>query len=101
MKRSFIEMPLFSKRWKELGLSDDELFELQDYLLKYPDAGVLMKGTGGIRKLRLALENKGKSGSIRVCYTDVSGFEIIYLITAFSKKEKENLICNDLCQETV
>ena len=42
MKRSFIEMPLFSKRWKELGLSDDELFELQDYLLKYPDAGVLI-----------------------------------------------------------
>ena len=50
-----------------------------------------MEGTGGIRKVRFPLENRGKSGSVRVCYTDFTEYEVIYLITAFEKKEQENL----------
>lgn len=50
-----------------------------------------MEGTGGIRKVRFPLENKGKSGSVRVCYTDFEEYEVTYLITAFTKKEQENL----------
>ncbi len=50
-----------------------------------------MEGTGGIRKVRFPLEKCGKSGSIRVCYTDFAEYEVIYLITAFKKNEKENL----------
>ncbi len=50
-----------------------------------------MEGTGGIRKVRYPLENKGKSGSVRVCYTDFAEYEVIYLITAFEKKEQDNL----------
>ena len=50
-----------------------------------------MEGTGGIRKVRFPLENRGKSGSVRVCYTDFAEYEVIYLITAFEKKEQENL----------
>jgi hypothetical protein len=41
--------------------------------------------------VRFPLKNKGKSGSIRVCYTDFYEYEVIYLITAFEKKEQENL----------
>ena len=52
MIRTFIEVPIFTKRWKE---------------------------------------NRGKSGSVRVCYTDFAEYEVIYLITAFEKKEQENL----------
>ena len=91
MKRTFIEVPLFSKRWKEIGLGDNELRELQLMLLKDPESGPVMEGTGGIRKVRFQLENRGKSGSIRVCYTDFAEYEVTYLITAFEKKEKENL----------
>ena len=89
--RSFIEVPLFSKRWAEIGLGDDELLALQIMLLKDPTSGPVMEGTGGIRKVRFPLENKGKSGSVRVCYTDFEEYEVTYLITAFTKGEQENL----------
>lgn len=82
---------MFTKRWKEIGLDDDKLQLLQIMLLKDPESGPIMEGTGGIRKVRFPLENKGKSGSVRVCYTDFSEYEVIYLITAFEKKDQENL----------
>ena len=88
---SFIEVPLFSKRWAEIGLGDDELLALQIMLLKDPTSGPVMEGTGGIRKVRFPLENKGKSGSVRVCYTDFEEYEVTYLITAFTKDEQKNL----------
>ena len=91
MQRAFIKLPLFTRRWKELGLRDDELLRLQLLLLKDPAAGPLMEGTGGIRKIRFPLENRGKRGSIRVCYVDLEEEERIYLITAFAKAKQENL----------
>lgn len=91
MIRTFVEVPLFTKRWKEIGLSDGELRNLQLMLLKDPEAGPVIEGTGGIRKVRFPMENRGKSGSVRVCYTDFAEYEITYLITAFTKKEQENL----------
>ena len=76
MTRTFIEVPLFSKRWKEIGLGEDELRALQIMLLKDPVSGPIMEGTGGIRKVRFPLQNRGKSGSVRVCYTDISDYSI-------------------------
>ncbi len=91
MTRTFIEVPLFTKRWKEIGLGDDELHALQIMLLKDPESGPVMEGTGGIRKVRFPFEHRGKSGSVRVCYTDFAEFEVTYLITAFAKKDQEDL----------
>lgn len=95
MIRTFIEVPLFSKRWKEIGLGEEELRALQIMLLKDPESGPVMEGTGGIRKVRFPLKNRGKSGSIRVCYTDFAEYEVTYLITAFEKKDQENLSGNE------
>lgn len=89
--RTFVEIPLFSKRWTEIGLDEDDLLALQIMLLKDPESGPVMEGTGGIRKVRFPLKNKGKSGSVRVCYADFEEFEVTYLITAFTKAERENL----------
>ena len=89
--RTFIEVPLFSKRWAEIGLGEDELLALQIMLLKDPQSGPVMEGTGGIRKVRFPLEHKGKSGSVRVCYADFEEYEVTYLITAFTKDEQDNL----------
>lgn len=91
MTRTFIEVPIFTRRWKEIGLGDEELQTLQIMLLKDPESGPVMEGTGGIRKVRFPFENRGKSGSVRVCYTDFAEYEVTYLITAFEKKEQENL----------
>ena len=54
---------------------------------KYP----VMQGTGGLRKARIAMENKGKSGGARVCFVDFVFAETVYLITVYPKKEKDNL----------
>ncbi len=78
-------------QWKEIGLDDDELQALQIMLLKDPESGPVMEGTGGIRKVRFPMKDRGKSGSVRVCYTDFAEYEVIYLITAFEKKDQENL----------
>ncbi len=91
MTRTFIEVPLFTKRWMEIGLTDNDLLHLQIMLLKNPESGPVIEGTGGIRKVRFPLENHGKSGSVRVCYTDFAEYEVPYLITAFTKREQENL----------
>lgn len=91
VKREFIETPSFTKRWFALGFNDDDLAELQQFLIKNPNAGDMMVGTGGLRKLRFAFEDKGKSGSARVCYVDFATFEKNYLLQVFSKDEKPNL----------
>lgn len=91
IKREFIELPIFLKRWKELGLDDDDLLRLQNELLENPKIGKVIKNTNGIRKMRFAFKNKGKSGSTRIIYVDFEIHEKIFLITAFDKKDKENL----------
>lgn len=54
---------------------------------KYP----VIQGTGGLRKARFAFEHRGKSGGVRVCYVDFVVKETIYLITVYSKNQKDNL----------
>lgn len=91
MTRIFVELPIFRSRWKDMGLQDDDLKRLQEELLADPKIGAVMRGTGGVRKMRFAFEQRGKSGSIRVIYVDFEVYEKIYLITAYPKSEKDNL----------
>lgn len=91
MTREFIITKEFDRVWKEMGLTDKELRELQVFLCENPEAGDVMEGTAGVRKLRWALDGRGKSGGARVVYLDIVFSEHIYLITAFPKNEKENL----------
>ena len=91
MNRTFIEVPMFTKKWKELGLSDESLRELQNILLKDPKSGDVIQGTGGLRKIRIPLDNTGKRGGGRVLYVDVELKEIIYFINVYTKNEKDDL----------
>lgn len=91
MTRTFVELPFFQKKWKALGLDDKDLKRLQEELIADPKVGDVMKGTGGIRKMRFAFEKRGKSGSVRIIYVDFEVYEKIFLITAYPKNEKENL----------
>lgn len=72
-------------------MSYKELKALQEELTINPDKGDLIQGTGGLRKIRVAFEGRGKSGSARVCYVDFAVYEKIYLITVYTKNEKANL----------
>ena len=91
MTRIFVELPSFRSDWKALGLTDADLRRLQEELLANPHVGVVMQGTGGVRKMRFAFENRGKSGSVRVIYVDFAVWEKLYLLTAYPKCEKDNL----------
>ena len=97
MTREFVMLPEFDRKWKDMGLTDRELKALQEELTINPQKGDVMQGTGGLRKIRVAFEGKGKtkinSVSVRdgVCYVDFAVYERIYLITAYSKDEKDNL----------
>ena len=87
MIRAFIEVPMFTKKWKELGLTDETLRELQNILLNDPKTGDVIQGTGGL----IPMPNKGKSGGSRVIYVDIELKEIIYFINVYTKNEKDDL----------
>lgn len=72
-------------------LSARERDELIAYLAEHPAAGVVMEGTGGIRKLRWARSGRGKRGGVRVIYYFHDESMPLYLLTVFSKNEKANL----------
>lgn len=90
MTRTFVYIKKFSDKWDELGLTDDDLLPLEEYLLKHPKAGAVVQGTGGIRKLRWALPSKGKSGGIRLAYVDIVICEKMYMLDLFPKSDKDN-----------
>jgi len=74
-----------------MGLGDDELRTLQDILIDDPEAGDIIQGTGGARKVRIPLEGRGKSGGGRVIYVDVIVRERIYLLLAYPKNVQADL----------
>ncbi|HIF6163615.1 TPA: type II toxin-antitoxin system RelE/ParE family toxin [Vibrio parahaemolyticus] len=85
----FVETSIFTKQIKELA-TDDELKELQAELIAQPEKGDIIKGTGGLRKVRMAVGNKGKSGSVRVLYVLVHA-DKIFLVLAYPKSVKDSL----------
>ncbi len=91
MKRIFIETSEFRRRWTRSGLGEEDLRELQGYLLEHPTAGDVVQGTGGVRKLRWARPGRGKSGGVRTIYLDLASRETTWLITVFSKNERADL----------
>ena len=91
MTRQFIEITFFRKSWAALGLDDDALDALERQLLANPNAGAVMPGCGGARKVRVALPGQGKSGSGRVIYVDFILQERIYLLFSYPKSKQENL----------
>ena len=93
----FIEATAFTKYVYEY-LSDDEFLGLQSFLLQYPEAGKVVPGSGGVRKVRWAMSGKGKSGGVRVIYYFKRQDDEIWLLTIYSKNEVENIPAHVLRQ---
>lgn len=91
MTREFIFTATVNNCWKAMGLNDENLRELEQELLKNPQLGDVIEGTGGARKLRIKLGNHGKSGGARVIYLDVFEKEKLYFLFAYPKNVQENL----------
>lgn len=88
---TFIELPPFTRKHKLLG--DRGLSALQAMLNADPEAGDVIQGTGGVRRVRVQVlgRNEGKSGGARVIYYFRAKSGRIYLFTIIDKKEKSNL----------
>ena len=95
MARGFVYLKKFTEKWDALGLTDNDLILLEMFLEENPQAGKVVQGTGGIRKLRWAFPDTGKSGGIRVAYLDVVVLERIYMLDLFPKSEKDNYTDSD------
>ncbi len=88
----FVEAPAFT-RFREDYLDDDGLAELQRYLASNPEAGDMVPGAGGIRKLRWkdTRRGKGRRGGLRVIYYCFLSEEEIWLLTLYDKDEAADL----------
>ena len=78
-------------RFAAKHLSADECEALKDFLAINPEGGVLIQGTGGLRKLRWAMQGRGKSGGVRVIYYYHNQDMPLLLISGFAKNEMENI----------
>lgn len=86
-----IETNAYIAAAKDAGMSADEMAAVVDLIAANPEAGEIMPGCGGARKLRVAKPGKGKSGGYRVI-TYYAGDDVpVLLLTAFGKGEKANL----------
>jgi hypothetical protein len=83
-------LPEFQHRALAL-LTDPEKQGIISYLAAHPQAGLIMQGTGGVRKFRWASGSKGESGGVRVIYFYHNESIPLFLLTVFGKSEKANL----------
>jgi hypothetical protein len=86
----FIETPTFTRLLVDL-LTDDEYAGLQNVLVESPERGDIIKGGGGIRKLRYAQPGRGKSGGVRVIYYWLRDDHQIYMLLIYPKSKKDDL----------
>ena len=87
---SFIETKLFSRLVVEY-LTDEEYSKLQSILIEDPEAGDLIPGPGGVRKLRWGVAGRGKRGGIRVIYYARTRQGQIWMLTLYAKNVMENI----------
>jgi mRNA-degrading endonuclease RelE of RelBE toxin-antitoxin system len=85
-----VETPIFTADVREL-LSDEEYSALQKHLVDQPNAGPVIAGTGGLRKIRWIVAGRGKRGGSRVIYYHVVAAAQIRLILIYRKGIKDDL----------
>jgi hypothetical protein len=97
VKLIFVHLRVFTKDFFALGLDDGDLRALEAQLLFRPDAGSLIQGAGGTRKVRFAPPswNRGKSGSTRICYAYFPESRAVYFLAIYTKHDADNLSAAD------
>lgn len=92
MKAIFVELPPF-ERHRQAYFSDESFRTFQNLLIEHPDAGDVIEGTGGLRKIRHADEKrgKGKRGGLRIIYYWWQTGRQFWLFTVYNKNEMDDL----------
>jgi mRNA-degrading endonuclease RelE of RelBE toxin-antitoxin system len=87
---SFVETQLFSRLVQEY-LTDQEYLQLQGELIRNPEAGTVVRGSGGVRKLRWAAGGRGKRGGYRVIYFVRRTTGVIWMLTIYPKNVADSI----------
>ncbi len=87
---TFVETPIFSRQLVEC-VEDEDFQAFQHELLKDPERGDLLVGCRGLRKTRMALAGRGKSGGARVIYLHLPEDHVLYFFLLFKKSDTANL----------
>ncbi len=87
---SFVETKLFTRLVQEY-LSDDEYAQLQQSLIANPEAGAVIPGSGGVRKMRWGVAGRGKRGGLRIIYFLRARHGQIWMLTLYAKNVAENI----------
>ncbi len=87
---TFIELPVFTEQITDL-LDDAAYGRFQSELLRRPDKGDVIPHSGGLRKIRMRLPGRGKSGGARVIYLHLPRHQTVVLFYVYTKAQRENL----------
>lgn len=90
LQMEIVETRVFTKQITSL-VDDEDYAELQQVLIRRPDLGYLIPGSGGLRKVRWVQRGRGKRGGIRVIHYWYDPEHMIYMLLAYAKNEQENL----------
>lgn len=85
-----IETPIFTRQVKSL-LTDEEYRNLQNELISRPEGGDVIRGSGGLRKMRWRISGRGKRGGVRVIYYWDPSFKRILMLFVYPKNVQDNL----------
>jgi hypothetical protein len=94
---SFIETKLFTKLVAKY-LTDEEYSDVQNTLIRNPEVGDLISGSGGVRKMRWRAAGRGKRGGVRIIYYARTQQGQIWMLTIYAKNVMENIPANVLRQ---
>jgi hypothetical protein len=90
-----VESPIFQKLGPRYW-DEDERAEFASFIALNPEAGTVVRGSGGVRKVRWVREGTGKSGGVRVIYLARNEAGEVYLLTLYAKSESENISLSTL-----
>ena len=85
-----VETPNFTRQVLAI-LTDEEYRRLQTALVNRPLSGTVIKGSGGLRKIRWAIEGRGKRGGVRVIYYWAAAYRRLLMLLVYSKSERDDL----------
>jgi len=96
MEMTFVYSPGFVREWDRMKLTDDDLRALEALIARAPEEAPVMRGAGGLRKVRFAppSRHRGKSGATRVGFAYFRAKSAIVVVAIFSKSDTANFTAN-------